>query len=134
MDCDERNPYSIYKTLTYRYLLILASPRGLKRKLRRIMGTEKLESIVALRLKEGTPPIEIIRPEIICPWTELLKIYITKGTEVGKLEHNHIAQEARDNPGHVLAYTDGSKINGEVGASACIPELGAKAANYIGTN
>jgi hypothetical protein len=24
-------------------------------------------------------------------WTEPLKIYITKGTEAGKLEHNHIA-------------------------------------------
>jgi hypothetical protein len=34
----------------------------------------------------------------------------------------------------MLAYIDGSKINREVGASACIPKLGAKAANYIGTN
>jgi hypothetical protein len=43
---------------------------------------------VALHLKEGTPPIEVIRLEIICLWTELLKIYITKGIEVGKLEYN----------------------------------------------
>ena len=89
---------------------------------------------MALRLEEGTPPMEVIRPEIICPWTKPPKIYITKGTEAGKLEHNQIAREAKSNPGHVLAYADGSEINGEVGALACIPELGAKAANYIGTN
>ena len=41
MDYNKRNPYSIYKTLIYRYLLILASPRGLKRKLYYIIGTNK---------------------------------------------------------------------------------------------
>ena len=95
---------------------------------------QKLEHTVVLRLEEGTPPMEVIRPEIICPWTEPPKIHITKGTEAGKLEHNQIAREAKSNLGHVLAYTDGSEINGEVGASACIPELGTKAANYMGTN
>jgi hypothetical protein len=78
--------------------------------------------------------MEVIRPEIIYPWTEPLKIYITKGIEVGKLKYNQIAREAKNNLGHVLVYTDGSEINGEVGASACIPELEAKVANYIGTN
>ena len=78
--------------------------------------------------------MEVIRPEIICLWTELPKIYITKGTEAGKLEHNQIIQEAKNNLGHVLAYIDGSEIKGEVGASACILELGTKAANYMGTN
>jgi len=95
---------------------------------------QKLENTIALHLKEGTPPIEVIRLEIICPWTKLPKIYITKGTEVGKLGYNQIAREAKNNLRHILAYTDGSEINGEVGALACIPELGAKVASYIGTN
>ena len=78
--------------------------------------------------------MEVICLEIICLQTEPLKIYITKGTEVGKLEYNQIIWEAKNNLGHVLAYIDGSKINGEVGALAYIPELGTKAANYMGTN
>ena len=41
MDCDEKDPYGIYKTLIYGYLLILALLRGLKRKLYYIMGTDK---------------------------------------------------------------------------------------------
>ena len=41
MDRDERNAYSIYKTLIRRYPSILASPRGLKRKLYRTMGTDE---------------------------------------------------------------------------------------------
>ena len=41
MDRNERDPYSIYKTLIYRYPLILALPRGLKWKLYYIMGINK---------------------------------------------------------------------------------------------
>jgi len=52
---------------------------------------QKLENTIALHLKEGTPPIEVIRPEIIYPWTEPLKIHIIKGIEVGKLGYNQIA-------------------------------------------
>ena len=80
------------------------------------------------------PPIEVIRLEIICPQTELLKIYITKGIEVGKLEYNQIIWEAKNNLGHVLAYIDGSEIKGEVGALVYILELETKVANYIGIN
>ena len=80
------------------------------------------------------PPIEVIRPEIIYLQTKLLKIYITKGIEVGKLEYNQIIQEAKNNLGHVLVYTDGSEIKGEVGALAYILELETKVANYIGIN
>ena len=57
-----------------------------------------------------------------------------KGTEAGKLKHNQIIQEAKNNLGYVLAYIDGSEIKGEVEASACILELGTKAANYMETN
>ena len=39
MDYNERDPYGIYKTLTYGYSLILASPRGSKWKLYCVMGT-----------------------------------------------------------------------------------------------
>ena len=95
---------------------------------------QKLKSTIALHLKEGMPPIEVIRLEIIYPQTKLLKIYITKGIEAGKLKYNQIIQEAKNNLGHVLVYIDGSKIKGEVGALVCILELGTKAANYIGTN
>ena len=45
-----------------------------------------------------------------------------------------MAREAKNNLGYVLVYIDGSKINREVEALAYIPKLGAKAANYIGTN
>ena len=41
MDCDERDPYNIYKTLIYGYLLILASPRGSKQKLYCTIGTDE---------------------------------------------------------------------------------------------
>ena len=41
MDHNKRDPYSIYKTLTRGYLLVLALPRGSKRKLCRIMGTDE---------------------------------------------------------------------------------------------
>ena len=41
MDRNKRDLYSIYKTLIYRYLLILALPRGSKWKLYRTMGTNK---------------------------------------------------------------------------------------------
>ena len=78
--------------------------------------------------------MEVIRPEIICLWTEPPKIYIIKGTEAGKLEYNQIIQEAKNNLRHVLVYINGSEIKGEVGASACILELGIKAANYMGMN
>ena len=44
MDRNERDPYSNYKTLIYRYLLILALLRGLKQKLRYIMGTDERDS------------------------------------------------------------------------------------------
>ena len=95
---------------------------------------QKLKNTIALHFKEGTLFIEIIYLEIICLQTEPLKIYITKKTEVGKLEYNQIIQETKNNPGHILAYTDSSKINKEVGASVCIPELKTKAVNYIEMN
>ena len=41
MDRDKGDPYGNHKTLTRRYLLILASPRGSKRKLYRTIGTNK---------------------------------------------------------------------------------------------
>jgi len=41
---NKRDPYSIYKTLIYRYLLILASPRGPKWKLYYTIGTNKQNS------------------------------------------------------------------------------------------
>ena len=41
MDCDKKNAYSIYKTLIYRYLLILALLRGLKWKLYYIISINK---------------------------------------------------------------------------------------------
>ena len=44
MDHVKRDPYSIYKTLTYRYPLILASQRGLKQKLYYTIGTNKGDS------------------------------------------------------------------------------------------
>ena len=78
--------------------------------------------------------MEVICLEIIYLWTEPLKIHITKRTKIGKLEYNQIVQEAKNNSGHVLAYTDGSEINGEVGVLVCIPELETKAANYIEMN
>jgi len=44
MDRDEGYPYGIYKTPICRYLLVLASPRGLKQKLYYIIGTNKGDS------------------------------------------------------------------------------------------
>ena len=44
MDRNKRDPYSNYKTLIYRYLLILALPGGLKQKLNYIIGTDKRDS------------------------------------------------------------------------------------------
>ena len=44
MDYNKRDPYSIYKTLIHRYLLILASPRGLKHKLYCTIGTDEGDS------------------------------------------------------------------------------------------
>ena len=41
MDCDKRDLYGIYKTLTHRYLLILVSLRGLKQKLYYTIGINK---------------------------------------------------------------------------------------------
>jgi len=52
---------------------------------------QKLENTIALHLKEGTLFIKIICLEIICLWTEPLKIHIIKRTKAGKLEHNQIA-------------------------------------------
>ena len=80
------------------------------------------------------PLIEVIRLEIIYLWTKPPKIYITKGTEVGKLKYNQIVQKAKNNLGHILVYIDGSKIKGEVGALVYILKLKTKAANYIGMN
>ena len=78
--------------------------------------------------------IKVIRPEIICLQTEPPKIYIIKGIKAGKLEHNQIVQEAKNNLGHILVYINSSEIKEEVEALAYILELGTKAANYIGTN
>ena len=78
--------------------------------------------------------MEIIRLEIIYLQTEPPKIYIIKGIEAGKLEYNQIVQEAKNNLGYILVYINSSEIKGEVEASACIPELGTKVANYIKTN
>ena len=44
MDYDKKDPYSIYKTLIYGYLSILALLRGLKQKLYCIIGTNKGDS------------------------------------------------------------------------------------------
>jgi len=52
---------------------------------------QKLENTIVLHFKEGTPFMEVIYLEIICLWTEPLKIHITKRTKVGKLEYNQIA-------------------------------------------
>ena len=41
MDYNKRNTYSIYKTLIYRYPLILALLRGLKQKLYYTIGTDE---------------------------------------------------------------------------------------------
>jgi len=87
-----------------------------------------------LHLPEGTPPMEEIRPERLCPWVEPPQTYITRDKEIAKQEHDQIVQETKDNPRHFLAYTDGSKVNGEVGASVCIPQSGMEVTNYMGTN
>ena len=78
--------------------------------------------------------MKVIYLKIICLWTKPLKIYITKGTEVGKLKYNQIVWEAKNNLRHILVYIDSSEIKGEVGVLVCILELKIKAANYIGTN
>ena len=78
--------------------------------------------------------MKVIYLKIIYLWTKPLKIYITKGTEVGKLKYNQIIWETKNNLGYVLVYIDSSEIKKEVKALACILELKTKAANYIGTN
>ena len=65
--------------------------------------------------------MEEIRPERLCPWVEPPQTYTTRDKEIAKQEHDQIAQEAKVDLGHFLAYTDGSEINGEIGASARIP-------------
>ena len=80
------------------------------------------------------PFIKVIYLEIIYLWTKLLKIYITKGIEAGKLKYNQIIQEAKNNLKYILVYIDSSEIKGEVEALVYILKLGTKAANYIGTN
>ena len=80
------------------------------------------------------PLIEIIYLKIIYLWIKLLKIYITKGTEVGKLEYNQIIQEAKNNLRHILVYIDSSEIKGEVEVLAYILELKTEVVNYIETN
>lgn len=48
--------------------------------------------------------------------------------------HDKIYTVTAEDPRHVLAYIGGSEIDGEIGTPACIPQLGAKGASYIGTN
>ena len=78
--------------------------------------------------------MEEIRPEKLCPWVEPPQTYTTRDKEIAKQEHDQIAREAKDDPRHLLAYTNGSEINGEVGALACISQSGMEATNYMGTN
>jgi hypothetical protein len=80
----------------------------------------------------GLAPNRGYGPESICPWELPAPTCIGDGKE---RDRKHTIRSARQQRVPLAtSWHKHSEINGEIGVAACIPQLGAKAANYMGAN
>ena len=81
------------------------------------------------RLDLGTlESIERIRPWVAPPWRVPTKYRIAENKDIALKEHNEITKDTR----LFIVYTDGSVINGKVGAAAVVLNLGIERNLFIG--
>lgn len=79
--------------------------------------------------------VEKRQPHIVSPWWNPPPIHISDSSEIAVMEHDAMAT----NPGLLRVYTDGSGIDGLVGAAAIAPGLqiegiSSKRLQYMGTS
>jgi len=79
---------------------------------------------------ETLESIEQIRPWVAPPWRMPTKYRIAEDKDIALKEHDEIVK----NPELFIVYTDGSAINGKVGAAAVVPNLGIERNLLVGND
>jgi len=101
------------------------------RQQRKPTPTSKLEHLIHNFPEETKRPLETIRPYIRPPWRQPqanVQIQLTK--KAAKSRHDEIT--CHPDPQTMYIYTDGSGINGHVGAAAYSPTLNTTSHQYLG--
>jgi ribonuclease HI len=79
------------------------------------------------------PPLEEIRPYIVSPWWEKpYRISIAATKDKAEEDHLKAARANANNPDLLDIYTDGSGIEGNIGAAAYAPKIQAANHQYLG--
>jgi exonuclease III/ribonuclease HI len=60
---------------------------------------------------------------VVPPWWTPPQTHIAATAQEGTREHDRIQRECKENPRHLILYSDGSDIGGRVGASSWCPKL-----------
>jgi len=72
--------------------------------------------------RETLDLMERIQPCVAPPWRIPTENRIAEDKDTALREHDEIIK----NRNHLIVYTDGSAINGKVGAAAVVPDLGTE--------
>jgi ribonuclease HI len=81
----------------------------------------------------NAPARESIRPGLFAPWERPPNITIPP-SNIGEAAHNTTLEGTRNNPRHMCIYTDGSEIEGRVGAAAYSLKDRTYKARSLGSN
>jgi len=79
---------------------------------------------------ETLESMERIRPWVAPPWRVPTKYRIAEDKDIALKEHDEIIKDPR----LLIVYTDGSAINGKVGAAAVVPSLGIERNSLVGND
>ena len=132
----EDSMHRIISTPVYKEILAIRNDTWPGRKERtlyiHLSPLQKLEAAHKERYPEA-PKIETIRPGLFAPWDTLIKTAIPP-TETARQAHNRALEQAEGDPLHRCIYTDGSEIDGEVGAAAYMHRGKNHQQRYLGPN
>jgi hypothetical protein len=77
--------------------------------------------------------VETIYPYIVPPWWEKpYQICISATKDVAEELHWEVAESNSNNPNLLEVYTDGSGIEGQIGAAAYLPKTSVTTYEYLG--
>jgi ribonuclease HI len=81
------------------------------------------------RLGQDIEQLEVKSPYIAAPWWPVPEVTIHEEPDQAEKSHDDIVQTSYKN---LLLYTDGSGINGKIGAAVIAPQIGAIRRAYMG--